>query len=244
MELIPAIDLLEGKVVRLARGVYGDVTDYDDDPVATALRWQDQGATRLHIVDLDAARSGKPRQADVIERIVLSTELACQVAGGIRTAAQAATALEWGADRVVLGSAFVADPTLTATLIEAHGAARIVAAIDVRDGQALGDGWVESARGKDATRHCITLQTKGIVRFAVTAIARDGLMNGPDLELLASISAALPGAAIIASAGISSTADIAALAAAGYESAILGRALYENAFTLAEAFDAAAPGDA
>jgi phosphoribosylformimino-5-aminoimidazole carboxamide ribotide isomerase len=239
VELIPAIDLLDGKVVRLARGVYGDVTDYDDDPVAIALRWQEQGATRLHIVDLDAARSGKPQQAQAIEAIVRASALVCQVAGGIRTAADAAAALDAGADRVVLGSAFVSDPSLATTLVEAHGVDRIVAALDVRDGRALGDGWVEAARGTDATSLGVRLRSNGVVRFAVTAIARDGLMTGPDLELLASMSDALPGAAIIASAGISSTSDIAALAAAGYESAILGRALYEEAFTLSEAMAAA-----
>ena len=239
MELIPAIDLLDGKVVRLARGVYGDVTDYDDDPVATARRWQAQGATRLHIVDLDAARSGKPQQAAVIEAIVRESALRCQVAGGIRSEADVTAALDAGADRVVLGSAFVSDPDLATTLVETHGADGIVAALDVRDGQALGDGWVETARGADATSLGVELRANGVVRFAVTAIARDGLMSGPDLELLASMAAALPGAAIIASAGISSTSDIAALAAAGYESAILGRALYEEAFTLAEAMAAA-----
>lgn len=239
MELIPAIDLLEGKVVRLAKGVYSEVTDYDDDPVAVAAGWQDQGATRLHIVDLDAARSGRPQQADVIERIVSSTGLACQVAGGIRSAGQARTALDAGAARVVVGSAFISDPGLASILVSDHGADRIVAALDVRDGRALGDGWVEGARGAEATDLGQALLAAGVTRFAVTAIARDGLMTGPDLDLLASMAAALPDAAIIASAGISSIEDVTALSVAGYEAAILGRALYERAFTLADALHAA-----
>ena len=119
-----------------------------------------------------------------------------------------------------------------------------MAALDVRDGRALGDGWVDSARGKDAMELGAELQAHGIVRFAVTAIARDGLMTGPDLQLLAAMALRLPGAAIIASAGISSTDDIRALAAASYDSAILGRALYEQAFTLKEGFAAAADADA
>ncbi len=239
MELIPAIDLLQGRVVRLVRGAYDEVTNYGDDPVEVARRWQSEGATRIHLVDLDAAREGRPQQAQVIARIVKAVDVPCQVAGGIRNTEQAATALAAGADRVVLGSAFISDPSLADTLVRCLGSDHLVAALDVRDGQALGDGWVDSARGADVLRLARELADAGIERFAVTAIARDGLMTGPDLELLAAVADCIPTAAIIASGGIGSIADISTLSAAHYEAAILGRALYEGTFTLPDALIAA-----
>jgi phosphoribosylformimino-5-aminoimidazole carboxamide ribotide isomerase len=239
MELIPAIDLLGGRVVRLARGAYDAVTAYDDDPVRVARRWQAEGATRLHIVDLDGARQGRPVQAEVVGDVIAAVDVPCQVAGGLRTETAAAKVLERGADRVVLGSALIADPALAARLVERHGAERVVAAIDVRDGRALGDGWVDTARGQEAGALARALAAAGVRWFAVTAIARDGLMRGPDLDLLAALREVLPGAAIIASGGVGRAADVRALAGQGYAAAILGRALYEGALTLAEAREAA-----
>lgn len=240
MELIPAIDLLGGRVVRLARGAYDAVTEYGDDPLEVARRWVAEGATRLHLVDLEAAREGSPRQGDVIARVVAAVDVPCQVAGGIRTAERAAAVLALGADRVVLGSALIGDAGLGARLVDEHGPASIVAALDVRDGQALGDGWVDSARGTEVVALARGLARAGIERFAVTAIARDGLMTGPDLDLLATVAAAVPGSAIIASAGIGSLDHVRAVTAAGYEAAILGRALYEGAFRLRDALAVAA----
>ena len=239
MELIPAIDLLGGRVVRLSRGAYDAVTDYGDDPVEVVLRWQDEGASRIHIVDLDAAREGRPMQEAIVSRVVDATDVPCQIAGGIRSVRQAAAGLEAGADRVVLGSALISDPGLAAALVEAHGSERIVAALDVRDGQALGDGWVTEARGTEAIGLARTLAGAGIRWFAVTAIARDGQMSGPDLELLEMVRAAVPEAAIIASGGVSSLEDIRELSARHFDAAITGRALYEGAFTLREALEAA-----
>jgi phosphoribosylformimino-5-aminoimidazole carboxamide ribotide isomerase len=239
MELIPAIDLLGGRVVRLARGAYDEVTDYGDDPAEVARRFQAEGATRLHLVDLDAAREGRPQQAHVVARIVAAVDVPCQVAGGIRSASDAATALAAGADRIVLGSAFISHPALAGELVRRHGSGHIVSALDVRDGRALGDGWVASAREADVLRLASKLADSGIERFAVTAIARDGLMTGPDLGLLEMVASRLPDAAIIASGGIGSIADIRSLSAGGYEAAILGRALYEGAFSLSGALAAA-----
>src|SRR5262245_53218175 len=132
MEVIPAIDLLDGRVVRLARGDFDAVTDYGDDPVLVASRWRDQGATRIHIVDLDAARHGRPRQRAVVERIVAAVDIPCQVAGGIRDEPGVASTLAAGADRVVLGSALISDPDLAGRLVALHGPDRVVAALDVR----------------------------------------------------------------------------------------------------------------
>jgi phosphoribosylformimino-5-aminoimidazole carboxamide ribotide isomerase len=235
MELIPAIDLLGGRVVRLAQGDYDRVTTYGDDPVDAARRWVGEGATRLHLVDLDGAKAGRPVQADVVARIVAAAGVPCQVAGGLRDAAAVAQALATGADRAILGSALVRSPALGGELVAQHGADAIVAAIDVRDGHALGDGWVPGAQGTPALELITRLAETGVRWFAVTAIARDGLLEGPDLALLAAAHDAAPGARIIASAGVSSTDDIRSLVAGGYAGAILGRALYEGRVALPEA---------
>jgi phosphoribosylformimino-5-aminoimidazole carboxamide ribotide isomerase len=239
VEVIPAIDLLGGRVVRLSRGDYAAVTAYDDDPVAVARRWQEAGARRLHLVDLDAAREGRARQADAIARVVAAVDVPCQVAGGIRGAGDVAQALAAGADRVVLGSALISDPCLARTLVERHGPDRIVAALDVREGQALGDGWVEGARGTEVIGLARRLAGAGVRWLAVTAIARDGQMSGPDYDLLEAVRAAVSGASIIASGGVGGLADIRELAARGFDAAITGRALYEGAFTLEDALVAA-----
>ena len=235
MELIPAIDLLGGRVVRLARGDYDRVTIYSDDPVSQALHWVGQGATRLHLVDLDGARSGRPIQADIIARIVAAAGVPCQVAGGLRDADAVAHALSTGADRAILGSALVRDPVLARRLVGRHGPDAVVAAIDVRDGRALGDGWVPGASGTPALDLITTLVANSVRWFAVTAIARDGLLAGPDLALLAQAQAAAPDASVMASAGVSSLTDIATLSERGYAAAILGRALYEGMIALPEA---------
>jgi phosphoribosylformimino-5-aminoimidazole carboxamide ribotide isomerase len=239
MELIPAIDLLGGHVVRLSKGAYDAVTEYAQDPVDVARGFEAAGAKRIHIVDLDAAREGRAMQAEVIARVVEAVDLPCQIAGGIRDADAVATGLHSGADRVVLGSALISSPLLAKTLTERYGPDRIVAALDVRDGKALGDGWVAEARGAEVIGLAQSLAEAGIRWFAVTAIARDGQMSGPDLELLEAVREAVPGAAIIASGGVSSLADVRELAARRFEAAITGKALYEGAFTLAEALEAA-----
>jgi phosphoribosylformimino-5-aminoimidazole carboxamide ribotide isomerase len=239
VELIPAIDLLGGRVVRLSKGAYDAVTEYGHDPLAVARGFEAAGAPRIHIVDLDAAREGRAMQAQVISSIVAAVDVPCQVAGGIRDADAVAAGLRAGADRLVLGSALISSPLLAKTLTERYGPDRIVAALDVRDGQALGDGWVEGARGAEVMELAQSLAQRGLRWFAVTAIARDGQMSGPDLELLEAVREAVPGASIIASGGVSSLADIRELAARGFDAAITGRALYEGAFTLAEGLEAA-----
>jgi len=234
-EPIPAIDLLGGRVVRLSQGDYDRVTAYDDDPVRVAAGWAEAGATRIHLVDLDGARSGRPVQAETVRRIVRSVGVPCQVAGGLRDADAVAAVLDAGAQRAILGSAFVREPALAGRLVARHGAAAIVAAIDVRDGTALGDGWVPGAAGTPAVALATRLAGEGVGVLAVTAIARDGLLEGPDLALLAEIAAAAPEAAVIASAGVASLDDIRTLARLGYAGAILGRALYERRFGLPDA---------
>lgn len=241
MELIPALDLLGGRVVRLVQGDYSQVTDYGDDPIAVACGWVDLGATRLHLVDLDGARAGRPIQAALIGRIMSQVRVPCQVAGGIRDAAAVAAGLAMGADRVVLGSALIRDPGLAEALVVRHGPERIMAAIDVRDGRAVGDGWVPGTAGRPALVVAHELADAGVEWFAVTSIERDGGLGGPDLPLLDEVVATLPGARVIASGGVRSMDDLKALRERGVAAVILGRALYSGGIDLAKALIAIQP---
>ncbi len=191
--MLPAIDLLGGRVVRLRQGDFEQETAYDDDPVGVALALVEAGARWLHVVDLDGARSGEPRQADVVGAIVsaIGETARCEVAGGLRSEAAVDAALDAGAARVVIGTAALRDPTFAARLIARHGHPSIVAAIDVRDGLAVGGGWLPGAAGVPAEIAIARLADVGVSTFEATAIASDGRMDGPDLELLR----AAPGAA-------------------------------------------------
>lgn len=240
MELIPAIDLLGGRVVRLAQGSYDAVTDYGADPVAVCRRWVEEGATRLHLVDLDGARAGNPVQSQLVARIVQAASVPCQVAGGLRTAEAVRLTLAAGADRAVLGSALIRTPGLGRSLVVEHGVSRIVAAIDVRDDQALGDGWIQGRTDAPVLPLVDRLVGEGIDLFAVTAIARDGMQEGPDVELLRRVAEVAGGPDhVIASGGVTTLGDIVALRREGFAAAILGRTLYEGTISLRAAFDAA-----
>jgi phosphoribosylformimino-5-aminoimidazole carboxamide ribotide isomerase len=240
MELIPAIDLLDGRVVRLFQGDFERSSDYGADAVSVARRWVDEGATRLHIVDLDGAREGRPRQTTVMARIVAAAGVPCQVAGGLRDAGSVEDALTFGADRVVLGTALLSHPAFAADLVASHGSDVIVAALDVRDGGAVGEGWRVEARSVPVLDALRSLLAAGVQRFAVTAIERDGVLSGPSVGLLGSVRDIAPAASIIASGGITTAEDVRSLARLGIDGAILGKALYEGRLTLAEARAAAA----
>ncbi|HEV8516351.1 MAG TPA: 1-(5-phosphoribosyl)-5-[(5-phosphoribosylamino)methylideneamino] imidazole-4-carboxamide isomerase [Candidatus Limnocylindrales bacterium] len=235
MELIPAIDLRAGKVVRLERGEFDRETEYGSHPLAAVRRWVGEGATRLHIVDLDGARQGRRVQIELIERLVAAAGVPCQVAGGLRTDGSVAGALAQGADRVVLGSGLLADPGWAGRLVEVYGRERIVAALDVRDGLAVGEAWRPGARGTDFVETARRLHSAGIGTFVVTAIGRDGLLSGPDLDLLDRVADVVGAAGVIASGGVGSLADLRALARRGFGGAILGRALYDGRLALPDA---------
>jgi phosphoribosylformimino-5-aminoimidazole carboxamide ribotide isomerase len=234
-QVIPAIDLRAGRVVRLREGDFARATAYGADPVAVARGFAAAGARWIHVVDLDGAKGEIP-QTDAVERIVRAAGrgVACQVGGGLRSAEAVAATLRAGAARVVLGTAILRDPGLARDLIVAHGPDAIVAALDVRDDIAVGDGWVAGATGRDVDAALTALSDAGVVRFAVTSIARDGALGGPDLDLLGRLVAAGRGA-IVASGGISSVADLEAVRDIGCEAAIVGRAIYEGVLDLAEA---------
>jgi phosphoribosylformimino-5-aminoimidazole carboxamide ribotide isomerase len=238
-ELLPAIDLRGGRVVRLVEGDFGRETAYSDDPVAVARGFADGGATWIHVVDLDGARAGEPAQVAAIREIVAAVErrARCQVAGGLRSEAAVAAALEAGAARVVVGTAAIRDPAFAGRLVARHGPDQIVAALDVRDGLALGEGWRPEAPGVLPTDAVVALADNGVTAFAVTAIERDGRLEGPDLDLLKSL-VVLGRGRIIASGGIGSIHDLRRVRDLGCAGAIVGKGLYEGRFDLRDAIAA------
>jgi phosphoribosylformimino-5-aminoimidazole carboxamide ribotide isomerase len=239
-EVIPAIDLLDGQVVRLRGGDFDQRTTYGTDPVAFALQWVRAGAAWLHLVDLQAAVAGEPVQESALRRVIERCGVACEVAGGIRTHDTFARVLGWGAGRVVMGTALLRDPTLARVLVDEFGAGRIVAAIDVREGVAIGSGWVPGSSGLPFIEALASLRDAGVSTFEVTAIARDGGGQGPDLELLTQAAAVVGSMRVIASGGVATAKNVATLAAHGFGGAILGRALYDGTLGLRDAAEAAA----
>jgi phosphoribosylformimino-5-aminoimidazole carboxamide ribotide isomerase len=240
-QLLPAIDLRGGRVVRLAAGDFARETVYGGDPAEVARGFVAAGALWIHVVDLDGARDGARRQAGAVARIVAAAGegVACEVAGGLRDEEAVATVLELGAARAVVGTAALRDPAFVERLVSRFGAERIAVALDVRAGLAVGQGWVPSASGVAVEEALAALADSGAQTFIVTAIERDGLLAGPNLDLLARM-VGLGRGNIIASAGVSSLADIAAVRSIGCAGAVVGRALYEGRLDLAEAVRAAA----
>ncbi len=240
MILYPAIDIRGGKAVRLLRGDYARETTYDADPVDAAKRWAGEGAEFLHVVDLDGAKAGAPRNLEHVGRIAAAIDCPIQVGGGLRDADSVAAVLEAGAKRVVIGTAALRDPDFLAAALEEHGE-RIVVSVDARDGRVALAGWVE-ASDADVVTAVAELSERGVSRFLCTAIEVDGTMEGPALDELNRIAAGTD-SQVIASGGVGTIAHLESLArqgAANVEGAIVGRALYEHRFTVAEAIAALA----
>ena len=237
MDVIPAIDVLDGSAVRLRRGAYDDVTAYAHDPIAVARAWVAEGASLIHVVDLDAAR-GRGRDQLLLSGLA-EAGIPFQIGGGVRTVADARDAIGHGAMRVVVGSVFVSSPGLAGDIASEIGTERIVAALDVRAGMARGSGWRDA--GRPLADAVATIVDLGIPSALVTGIDRDGTLDGPDVELLARVRRLAPTLGIIASGGVGSLDDVAALArdAAAPAAVIVGKALYEGRFTLADAVAAA-----
>ena len=233
MELIPAIDLLDGKVVRLHQGKYDQVTVYDDDPVAMARRFEDQGAERLHVVDLEGARRGQPAHVPTIEGILRETKLQVQVGGGVRNEDTAAQWMDAGAARVVLGTVVVKEPEVARAICERYPRG-VVMALDARDGKIAVEGWQEQSV-QDVTELAKQVDGWNIGAILFTNIHRDGTREGPDVEATARLQSQVQ-TTVIASGGIGSLDDLRALRAAGVRSSVCGRALYSGAFSLPDAF--------
>jgi phosphoribosylformimino-5-aminoimidazole carboxamide ribotide isomerase len=235
-DVIPAIDLRGGRVVRLEQGDFQRETAFSTDPAAVSAGFADVGATWLHFVDLDGARAGQPAQLDTVRAISrgLGNRISVEAAGGIRTEPAVDAAIAAGARRVVFGTAAVRDPDLVRYAIAAHGPETVVAAIDVRGELAVGDAWQSGAAGVPPDELVARLADAGVTWFEVTAIDRDGLLGGPDLRLLEAL-VRLDRGRIVASGGIRDVADAAATRDLGCAGAIVGRALYDGTFDLATA---------
>jgi phosphoribosylformimino-5-aminoimidazole carboxamide ribotide isomerase len=234
--LLPAIDLRGGLVVRLSEGDFARETVYGTDPAEVARSFTAAGARWIHVVDLDGARDGTRRQTDAVARIVAAVGegVACEVAGGLRDEAAVEVALSAGAARAVVGTAALRDPDLVARLVARFGPERIAIALDVRQGLAVGQGWVPGTPGTPVEDALTALADRGARTFIVTAIERDGLLAGPNLDLLGRM-VEMGRGDVIASAGVSSLADIATVRALGCRGAIVGRAIYEGRLDLAAA---------
>jgi phosphoribosylformimino-5-aminoimidazole carboxamide ribotide isomerase len=241
MILYPAIDLMGGRVVRLAQGRFDDATTYSEDPADALARFAEAGAKWAHIVDLDGARAGAPVQHDLLASLTRSGTLNLQVAGGFRTADQLARMFDAGVARVVIGSLAVEDPETTSDLFERFGGDRITLALDVRieAGEPIvaTRGWVE---GSGRSLWDVAAFYPAARHLLVTDISRDGMLSGPNLDLIARTASALPHLALQASGGVATIGDFDRIRAAGAAGAIVGKALWEGRISLAEALHACA----
>lgn len=226
MLLYPAIDLMDGQVVRLERGLAAKKTVYSDDPVAMALKWQAAGADWIHLVDLDAAFEGKSRNLDVIRKIAKALSVPCELGGGMRDAGSIEAGLATGVRRVIIGTK-AAEAGFLSGIAGAFGPDRLAVGIDAKDGKVAVKGWVETMEmtSLDLAR---TAVNAGIRTIVYTDIATDGMLQGPNLGAMREMSEAVP-CELIASGGVSSPEDLRRLAAIpGIHGAIIGRALYEG----------------
>jgi phosphoribosylformimino-5-aminoimidazole carboxamide ribotide isomerase len=235
MILLPAIDILDGKAVRLARGSFDEQTLYDADPLDAARRWVRDGARALHVVDLDGARSGAPVNLDHVRRITAEVGVPVQVGGGLRTLDAVEDAVKVGAARVVIGTAAYRDLDLLDEAIARLGD-RLVVSVDARDGRLAASGWIEQTEiPMDAVIE--RLGRRGVRRFVYSSIERDGMLAGPDLEGAARAAKAVRGS-FVYSGGVSSLEDLRALAElrqVNLAGVIVGKALYEQRFGVRDA---------
>jgi phosphoribosylformimino-5-aminoimidazole carboxamide ribotide isomerase len=238
MILLPAVDIRDGKAVRLQRGDFAHETVYDADPLEAARRWVDGGAGALHVVDLDGARTGRPANLAHVERIASTLTVPLQLGGGLRSLEAVEAAFDAGAQRVVLGTAAYSDLDFLDAVLGAHGD-RVVVSLDARDGKLAAAGWTEQT-GLDVGPAVEGLSSRGVRRFVFSAIERDGMLAGPDLAAARTVASAVRGS-FVYSGGIGSLEDLrdlAALRQVNLTGVIVGKALYEGRFTVAEAIDA------
>jgi phosphoribosylformimino-5-aminoimidazole carboxamide ribotide isomerase len=242
MDVIPAIDLLGGRCVRLYQGDYEQSEVFAEDPVTVAIAWAEQGARWLHLVDLDGAKTGEPVNLSVIAKIVETLNIPVQVGGGLRTQARVASFLEMGVQRVILGTVAVENPDLVAQLCQTYPD-QIVVGIDAREGMVATRGWLETSK-VSAIALGQRVASEGAAAIIYTDIQRDGTLQGPNLPLLRGMAEAVS-VPVIASGGVSNLTDILSLLALepiGVSGVIVGKALYTGDLSLAEALRAIGPG--
>ncbi len=235
MVILPAIDLKDGKCVRLRQGRADDVTVYGDDPAAQARDWREQGGRELHVVDLDGAFAGEPRHAEVIAHVIEAFGGPVEVGGGLRNIEAVRAVLEAGAARAIIGSAALDDPAFLAAAVELYGE-RIAVGIDARNGFVQTKGWVTTTAVR-ATDLATAVAKAGVRTIIYTDTATDGMLGGPNLTQMAAICDAAPTCQVTASGGVSSPFDVEnlkALGRANLRAAIVGKALYDGRTTLRE----------
>ncbi|MCK4268007.1 MAG: 1-(5-phosphoribosyl)-5-[(5-phosphoribosylamino)methylideneamino]imidazole-4-carboxamide isomerase [Actinomycetia bacterium] len=239
MIVFPAIDILDGACVRLMQGQYDEVTEYAKDPSEMVSRWEEEGASWIHVVDLDGARDGHPVNLSTVEKMVKKANVSIQYGGGVRNETDLKTLLDIGVNRVVVGTAMIKDEEFAQTAIKKYGP-QLVAGIDAKGGRVSIEGWIEDTNIR-AVDLANKLKDMGVARIVYTDISVDGTSQGPSIATTKDLAEAL-GIPVIASGGVSSLWDIEALemvSEVGIEGVIVGRALYENTFSLAEAIEAA-----
>ena len=237
MDIFPAIDLKDGRVVRLLRGDYDQVTAYAVSPVEAAERFAAQGAKCLHVVDLDGAKDGELSNFPVVEAIVRATELFVEIGGGIRDEARIRRYLDAGAGRVILGTAAVRDFEFLTAMASKYGP-RLAVGVDARDGKVAVDGWC-TVTGLDGLDFCRRVRDVGVGTVIYTDISRDGAMSGTNLEIYREL-VKIQGLSIVASGGVSFLPEIRTLRDMGVHGVIVGKALYTGALDLREVLEAAA----
>lgn len=228
-EIIPAIDLRDGKCVRLTQGDYAQTTVYGDDPAATALRWQSLGAPRIHVVDLDGAAAGHPTQLEVVRAIASRVTVPVQLGGGLRSIESVTAAFAAGVSDVILGTAAIENPSFLDECLAMYPG-RVIVGLDARNGQVAVRGWLEQTTITvlDLTR---TLEVRGADRIVFTDIARDGMLEGPNLSSLREVVESTP-LRVIASGGVSTVEQVLDVQSLGAAGAIIGKALYVGTFDL------------
>ncbi|MCH8063390.1 MAG: 1-(5-phosphoribosyl)-5-[(5-phosphoribosylamino)methylideneamino]imidazole-4-carboxamide isomerase [Chloroflexi bacterium] len=236
MEVIPAIDLRGGRCVRLYQGDYNRETVFSDDPLEVARRWVKSGARRLHVIDLDGARSGEQSNAEAAYRIADEAGVPVQLGGGIRSIESARQAIERGIDRVLMGTAAVENPDLLRELVGELGAERVVVTVDARDGKVALNGWTQTSE-VEAEQLIRDMRGVGVSRYLYTDISRDGTLSGPNFDALHGLTA-IPDVKIIAAGGISSVEHLLRLSEIGVESAVVGTAIYTGDIDLGQAVTA------
>lgn len=236
MQLYPAIDLKDGQCVRLRQGEFKEVTVYSNSPEEVALGWQSQGATFLHLVDLDGALAGRSVNEEVIKRIVNALSIPVEIGGGIRSEEAVSAMLSLGVQRVIIGTKAVENPEFLGDMVKKFGADRIVAGVDAKDGLVAVEGW-EKVSQVTASQLCGKMKEYGVKHIVYTDIARDGMLSGPNVAYTKKLTEET-GLDIIASGGMSSMEDLRRLYEAGVSGAIIGKALYEKRIVLKEAIEA------
>ena len=236
MEVIPAIDLIDGRCVRLYQGDYSRETVYADDPVEVALRWESLGADRIHVVDLDGARTGEPANLGVVSQISRAVDVPVQMGGGVRTTAVAKRVIDAGVQRVLLGTVAVREPEVVRAAHAELGSEAVVVAIDSRHGKVAVSGWT-SASEVNATDLLKQMMDVGIRTFLCTDISKDGTLEGPDYGLMSEM-VKVAGAGVVAAGGVASVDHLRRLADVGVGGAVIGKALYTGDIDLREALEA------